>query len=591
MQVSDTRLSTSRRATFLVINVLAGLPRSKRALRSRVHRLNILPYLVAGGEHGIRNSTFDRRNYNLDDISITLATRKIQLLDRKARYEKHVSGNVKTSDRGRRRVVVIVSEYFIALPNLVIPGKLRYVISAIQHDQMHQPWKHLLQSSIATPKKARKIKKVASPSRKLSPVLEEEPTKKPKRAKEPAKKSLTMPTAGVAIRDTPHESMPKKKTPAKVNRGKGIDLLSDAALLEAAEVKEALKKRKKKSHMLHPSSSGDGVGSQPKVLDESEDKTTGPNKELVLKPGVPDTQNMVMDEDDVESDANEDKEASDSEKTDSDEMRILITRIGFSTQKALQSYTTKFEKTAQTKKEKYIDIIKKSVKEIIKDEFKSQLPQILPKEISDFTTPVIQSTINESLENLDKDLFNSYGKAYSLKKGHEDKDKDKDPLAGPDQGLKKRKTSKDTEPSRGSQIEVRRADNELYTFKEGDFPRLRINDIEDMLLLVVQNRLTNPSGNDGFDFAIALLMRSDELYKFSDGTLTRLRTSLDDITKNIRMEYLPQRIWSSLENKRAHIMIKAIDNQLKERRMMRSFEKFVGGRHYGTDLRLLQRTI
>ncbi|GJW97243.1 hypothetical protein Tco_0179051, partial [Tanacetum coccineum] len=30
-----------------------------------------------------------------------------------------------------------------------------------------------------------------------------------------------------------------------------------------------------------------------------------------------------------------------------------------------------------------------------------------------------------------------------------------------------------------------------------------------------------------------MLIRSDELYKFSDGTLTRLRTSLDDITKNI----------------------------------------------------------
>ncbi|GJR18455.1 hypothetical protein Tco_0966982 [Tanacetum coccineum] len=83
------------------------------------------------------------------------------------------------------------------------------------------------------------------------------------------------------------------------------------------------------------------------------------------------------------------------------------------------------------------------------------------------------------------------------------------------------------------------------------------------------------------------LMRSDELYKFSDGTLIRLRTSLEDITKNIQMEYLPQRRWSSLENKRAHIMIKAIDKQLKERRMMRSLEKFVGGRYYGTDLRLL----
>nr|GFB31994.1 hypothetical protein [Tanacetum cinerariifolium] len=30
------------------------------------------------------------------------------------------------------------------------------------------------------------------------------------------------------------------------------------------------------------------------------------------------------------------------------------------------------------------------------------------------------------------------------------------------------------------EIEVRRADNDLYTFKEGNFPRLRINDIEDM---------------------------------------------------------------------------------------------------------------
>nr|GEZ91796.1 hypothetical protein [Tanacetum cinerariifolium] len=28
------------------------------------------------------------------------------------------------------------------------------------------------------------------------------------------------------------------------------------------------------------------------------------------------------------------------------------------------------------------------------------------------------------------------------------------------------------------EIEVRRADNDLYTFKEGDFPQLRNNDIE-----------------------------------------------------------------------------------------------------------------
>ncbi|GJV79221.1 hypothetical protein Tco_1515091 [Tanacetum coccineum] len=53
---------------------------------------------------------------------------------------------------------------------------------------------------------------------------------------------------------------------------------------------------------------------------------------------------------------------------------------------------------------------------------------------------------------------------------------------------------------------VRRPDNDLYRFKEGDFPRLRINDIEDMLLVVVQNWLINLSGDDVSDFAITLRM-------------------------------------------------------------------------------------
>nr|GEX98489.1 hypothetical protein [Tanacetum cinerariifolium] len=60
-------------------------------------------------------------------------------------------------------------------------------------------------------------------------------------------------------------------------------------------------------------------------------------------------------------------------------------------------------------------------------------------------------------------------------------------------------------------IMVRRADNKLYKFKEGDFPRLRINDIKDMLLLVVQNQLTNLSGDDVADFAIALRMLTRSL--------------------------------------------------------------------------------
>nr|GEY20667.1 hypothetical protein [Tanacetum cinerariifolium] len=112
----------------------------------------------------------------------------------------------------------------------------------------------------ATPKKARKFKKVASPLKILSPVLEEEPAVKPKGAKKPVNKSRTVPKASVVIRDIPSESVPKKKTPVKVVRGKGMDLLSDVALLKAAQLKKTLKKSKLDTHKLHASGSGDGVG-------------------------------------------------------------------------------------------------------------------------------------------------------------------------------------------------------------------------------------------------------------------------------------------------------------------------------------------
>ncbi|GKB70270.1 hypothetical protein Tco_0931682 [Tanacetum coccineum] len=51
--------------------------------------------------------------------------------------------------------------------------------------------------------------------------------------------------------------------------------------------------------------------------------------------------------------------------------------------------------------------------------------------------------------DLDKTIFSTYGKVYSLKRSRKDKDKDKDPSAGSDRGLKKRKTSKDAEPTKG----------------------------------------------------------------------------------------------------------------------------------------------
>ncbi|GKA19813.1 hypothetical protein Tco_0699728 [Tanacetum coccineum] len=78
----------------------------------------------------------------------------------------------------------------------------------------------------------------------------------------------------------------------------------------------------------------------------------------------------------------------------------LSTRREDSIQKDFRSYIAEFEKKAQDEKKRYIDLIEKLVKEIIKDEVNTQVPQILPKEISDFATLVIQSTITESLKNV-----------------------------------------------------------------------------------------------------------------------------------------------------------------------------------------------
>ncbi|GJR92856.1 hypothetical protein Tco_0265030 [Tanacetum coccineum] len=79
----------------------------------------------------------------------------------------------------------------------------------------------------------------------------------PRKARKYKKKSTAAPTAGVAIRDTPGVSVSKKKAPAKADRSKGIEILSDVALSKAAQLKEATKRSKKDNYISQESGSGD----------------------------------------------------------------------------------------------------------------------------------------------------------------------------------------------------------------------------------------------------------------------------------------------------------------------------------------------
>ncbi|GKE75213.1 hypothetical protein Tco_1537254, partial [Tanacetum coccineum] len=87
-------------------------------------------------------------------------------------------------------------------------------------------------------KKARKWKKPASPSKKQTLVITEEPAKKSTARRQPS---------GVQIRDTPGVSVSKKKTPTHAKRNKGIDLLFEVALLEEVQIKKAIKRSKRET--------------------------------------------------------------------------------------------------------------------------------------------------------------------------------------------------------------------------------------------------------------------------------------------------------------------------------------------------------
>ncbi|GKA40308.1 hypothetical protein Tco_0732901, partial [Tanacetum coccineum] len=180
---------------------------------------------------------------------------------------------------------------------------------------------------------------------------------------------------------------------------------------------------------------------------------------------------------------------------------------------------------------------------------------------------ILKNLYNALVEayNTDKDLLSSYGDVIIIPTTRDDKDKDEEPSAGSNRGTKRRRSGKEAESSKEptrdddihparevqderqwhpststtpdrewhltktdvysrhriiavislkimqffgyshlEEITVRRQDDVLYKFREGDFKRLRLQDIEDMLLLLVQGKLTNLSLDERYALSVAL---------------------------------------------------------------------------------------
>ncbi|GJU86050.1 hypothetical protein Tco_1293596 [Tanacetum coccineum] len=66
--------------------------------------------------------------------------------------------------------------------------------------------------------------------------------------------------------------------------------------------------------------------------------------------------------------------------------RYINNKIGEAINKAIQSHNAECREEAQAEKQEHIDLVDTSVRTIIREEVKTQLPQILPKAVSNFAT-------------------------------------------------------------------------------------------------------------------------------------------------------------------------------------------------------------
>ncbi|GKD69849.1 hypothetical protein Tco_1323939, partial [Tanacetum coccineum] len=147
------------------------------------------------------------------------------------------------------------------------------------------------------------------------------------------------------------------------------------------------------------------------------------------------------------------------------------------------------------------------------------------------------------------------------------------------------------------EIMVKRTDQQLYTFKEGDFLDLHLNNIEDMLLLLgvesYQKKLNITKPQKTFPE-----IEFKEPYTLSYDPPGIIYEDLNKQKRVLVLEFpldynpkLPKRKWTAVDRKRSGLMIELIDKQLGEREIVINLERLVGARELEMDYKLMTRTL
>ncbi|GKD17451.1 hypothetical protein Tco_1206609 [Tanacetum coccineum] len=171
--------------------------------------------------------------------------------------------------------------------------------------------------------------------------------------------------------------------------------------------------------------------------------------------------------------------------------RYMDTKLGEAINKAIQAHNFDCKEEAQAEKREYI-VLDDSTKNVIESlevavlTRSSSQPQssyeaaatlsefeltkiLIDKmdknksfDVADYKRELYDALVKSY--NTDKDIFESYGEVFSLKRSRDERDKDRDPSAGSDRGMKRRKSSKDAESSRDSRhatrLRVRQGDSD-----------------------------------------------------------------------------------------------------------------------------------
>nr|GEY78387.1 hypothetical protein [Tanacetum cinerariifolium] len=412
----------------------------------------------------------------------------------------------------------------------------------------------------ASPKMKRKLKKLASPSKKRTLVTEEEeelkPAKKVVSSKKPATKRQS---AGVRIRDTLGVSVLKKKAPTKAERKSDDD--------EEEETQD--------DEYLHTPKHY--VATKDKMNDESNDVTEEEyeriNKELYgdVNVRLTDDEPNNKDKGDKEmtnAETEDDEHVKDvKELKDVDNSTKLISTVQFEVPKAVKEYLGSSLDNAMHKA-KSIETSKGTSKDTLKSQPKSTNKSAQVEEtvfevgdtqeaqnqgqnmvvklfmLTTSSTMVSniyeESSIQKKLSNLERDVIFDMGVALQM-------------------FTRRIIILKRVEDL---QLGVESYQKKLNVTKPETFR----SDISKNIPYTLYNK---PQGVIYKDkYKRNRLMRMDKLHKFSDGTLTYVRTVLYDIASNLRMDYLPKKRKSSLDKKRPRIMIRAIDQLLLDRRSL-----------------------